>query len=62
VAYKNGENEKLIGEFVKKHNVRDKVFGERDPISSIYSTVGSRLIALQLLQSVDLMSLAPSAR
>ncbi|CEL04927.1 Putative Aldo-keto reductase yakc [NADP ] [Aspergillus calidoustus] len=26
VAYKNGENEKLIGEFVKKHNVRDKVF------------------------------------
>ncbi|KAK1138468.1 hypothetical protein N8T08_002483 [Aspergillus melleus] len=26
VAYKNGENEKLIGEFVKKHNARDKVF------------------------------------
>ncbi|KAL3477468.1 NADP-dependent oxidoreductase domain-containing protein [Aspergillus californicus] len=26
VAYKQGENEKLLGEFVKKHNVRDKVF------------------------------------
>ncbi|KAJ5342506.1 hypothetical protein N7541_011630 [Penicillium brevicompactum] len=26
VAYKNGENEKLIGEFVRKHNVRDKLF------------------------------------
>lgn len=28
MAYKNGENEKLIGEFVRKHNVRDKLFGE----------------------------------
>ncbi|KAJ5756903.1 aldo/keto reductase [Penicillium nucicola] len=26
VAYKAGENEKLLGEFVKKHNVRDKIF------------------------------------
>ncbi|OKL55525.1 hypothetical protein UA08_09216 [Talaromyces atroroseus] len=26
VAYKNGENEKLLGEFIKKHNVRDKLF------------------------------------
>ncbi|RDW93835.1 uncharacterized protein DSM5745_01157 [Aspergillus mulundensis] len=26
VAYKQGENEKILGEFVKKHNVRDKVF------------------------------------
>ncbi|SPJ78356.1 aldo-keto reductase (AKR13) [Fusarium torulosum] len=26
VAYKNGENEKLLGDFIKKHNVRDKVF------------------------------------
>ncbi|KAJ5578452.1 aldo/keto reductase [Penicillium hispanicum] len=26
VAYKAGENEKLLGEFIKKHNVRDKLF------------------------------------
>ncbi|KAJ5187713.1 hypothetical protein N7449_010707 [Penicillium cf. viridicatum] len=26
VAYKTGENEKLLGDFIKKHNVRDKVF------------------------------------
>ncbi|CAI7620599.1 unnamed protein product [Penicillium bialowiezense] len=26
VAYKNGENEKLIGDFVRKHNVREKLF------------------------------------
>ncbi|KAL4961662.1 putative aldo-keto reductase (AKR13) [Aspergillus stella-maris] len=26
VAYKQGENEKILGEFIKKHNVRDKVF------------------------------------
>ncbi|KAL4959737.1 NADP-dependent oxidoreductase domain-containing protein [Aspergillus stella-maris] len=25
-AYKQGENEKILGEFIKKHNVRDKVF------------------------------------
>lgn len=28
MAYKNGENEKLIGDFVKKHNVREKLFGK----------------------------------
>ncbi|BCS28082.1 uncharacterized protein APUU_61130A [Aspergillus puulaauensis] len=26
VAYKNGENEKLLGEFIKNHNVREKLF------------------------------------
>ncbi|KAE9573678.1 hypothetical protein CGMCC3_g10351 [Colletotrichum fructicola] len=26
VAYKNGANEQLLGDFVKKHNVRDKLF------------------------------------
>ncbi|KAJ5712162.1 hypothetical protein N7488_006318 [Penicillium malachiteum] len=26
VAYKNGENEKLLGDFIRKHNVRDKLF------------------------------------
>ncbi|KAJ4286539.1 hypothetical protein N0V90_013239 [Kalmusia sp. IMI 367209] len=26
VAYKNGENEKLLGDFIKKHNVRDTLF------------------------------------
>ncbi|KAH7014952.1 NADP-dependent oxidoreductase domain-containing protein [Ilyonectria destructans] len=26
VAYKSGANEKLLGDFIKKHNVRDKIF------------------------------------
>ncbi|GLA09408.1 hypothetical protein AnigIFM60653_011729 [Aspergillus niger] len=26
VAYKQGENEKILGEFIEKHNVRDKIF------------------------------------
>ncbi|KAL4877356.1 NADP-dependent oxidoreductase domain-containing protein [Aspergillus karnatakaensis] len=26
VAYKQGENERILGEFIKKHNVRDRVF------------------------------------
>lgn len=26
-----GANEKLLGDFIKKHNVRDKVFGEYSP-------------------------------
>ncbi|KAL6898425.1 NADP-dependent oxidoreductase domain-containing protein [Trichoderma evansii] len=26
VAYKNGENEKLLGDFIKKYNIRDKIF------------------------------------
>ncbi|KAH6668218.1 aldo/keto reductase [Halenospora varia] len=26
VAYRNGANEKLLGDFIKKHNARDKVF------------------------------------
>ncbi|KAM5345955.1 hypothetical protein ACJ41O_011816 [Fusarium nematophilum] len=26
VAYKNGENEKLLGDFIRKHNVRGKLF------------------------------------
>ncbi|KAM0217519.1 hypothetical protein ACHAQD_007262 [Fusarium lateritium] len=28
VAYKNGSNEKLLGDFIKKHDVRDKLFGK----------------------------------
>lgn len=27
VAYQAGVNEKLLGDFIKKHNIRDKVFG-----------------------------------
>ncbi|KAH2658115.1 hypothetical protein KXV32_001793 [Aspergillus fumigatus] len=27
VAYKDGENEKLLGDFIEKHNVRDRLFG-----------------------------------
>ncbi|KAJ5937110.1 hypothetical protein N7466_003560 [Penicillium verhagenii] len=30
VAYKNGENEKLLGDFIRKHNVRDELFGEQN--------------------------------
>ncbi|KAJ3957435.1 hypothetical protein N0V92_005984 [Colletotrichum tropicale] len=30
VAYKNGANEQLLGDFVKKHDVRDKLFGTID--------------------------------
>lgn len=30
VVYKNGENEKLLGNFIKKHTVRDKLFGEHN--------------------------------
>lgn len=26
VAYKAGVNEKLLGDFIRKHNVRDKIF------------------------------------
>lgn len=28
VVYQAGVNEKLLGDFIRKHNVRDKVFGE----------------------------------
>ncbi len=28
VAYGAGINEKLVGDFIRKHNVRDKVFSE----------------------------------
>lgn len=38
VAYKAGENEKLLGEFIKKHNVRDKLFGEYGTVFS-FSTL-----------------------
>lgn len=28
VAYQAGVNEKLLGEFIRKHNVRDKIFSQ----------------------------------
>lgn len=28
VVYAAGVNEKLLGEFIRKHNVRDKIFSE----------------------------------
>jgi aryl-alcohol dehydrogenase-like predicted oxidoreductase len=28
VVYKAGVNEKLLGEFIRKHNVRDKIFSK----------------------------------
>ena len=28
VVYQAGVNEKLLGDFIRKHNVRDKVFGK----------------------------------
>ena len=33
VVYQAGVNEKLLGEFIRKHNVRDKVFSEYTPDS-----------------------------
>jgi len=30
VVYQAGVNEKLLGEFIRKHQVRDKVFSESD--------------------------------
>ncbi|KAL5614128.1 hypothetical protein FOVSG1_003191 [Fusarium oxysporum f. sp. vasinfectum] len=36
VAYKNGANEKLLGDFIKKHNVRDKLFGEHTSVLVLY--------------------------
>lgn len=66
VAYKQGENEKILGEFIKKHNVRDKVFGEYIyPSLCIFFYVRSLahvVCAMQLPPSVDLMSLAQNAK
>jgi aryl-alcohol dehydrogenase-like predicted oxidoreductase len=46
VAYKNGENEKLLGDFIKKHNVRDKLFGEHNNLQfSLHCIIGSRHVA-----------------
>lgn len=36
VAYKNGANEKLLGDFIKKHNVREKLFGEHNSVLVLY--------------------------
>lgn len=33
VVYQAGVNERLLGEFIRKHNVRDKVFSEYTPDS-----------------------------
>jgi hypothetical protein len=30
VSYRNGVNEKVLGDFIRKHNVRDKIFCEPD--------------------------------
>jgi hypothetical protein len=32
VAYQAGVNEKLLGDFIRKHNVRDKVFRKCGPV------------------------------
>ena len=31
--YQAGDNEKLLGDFVRKHNVRDKIFSQHDAAS-----------------------------
>lgn len=36
VAYKNGANEKLLSDFVKKRNVREKLFGEHNGVLVLY--------------------------
>lgn len=35
VIYQNGVNEKLLGDVIRKHNVRDKVFGELPSFHSL---------------------------
>lgn len=35
VVYQHGVNEKLLGDFIRKHNVRDKVFRKSIPRSTI---------------------------
>lgn len=49
VVYQAGVNEKLLGDFIRKHNVRDKVFSELFILSSMFSSLlskGSFLIRL----------------
>lgn len=57
IAYKNGENEKLLGDFIKKHNVRDKLFGEEiDFYLPLQWVIGLCYIRMQWPPSVDLRS------
>jgi predicted aldo/keto reductase-like oxidoreductase len=39
VVYQAGVNEKLLGDFIRKHNVRDKVFSRRFPPCPICKTL-----------------------
>lgn len=41
VVYQAGVNEKLLGEFIRKHNVRDKVFSKSCPTIEIQSRVAN---------------------
>lgn len=34
VVYQAGVNEKLLGDFIRKHNVRDKIFSEQSTFTS----------------------------
>jgi aryl-alcohol dehydrogenase-like predicted oxidoreductase len=35
VVYQSGVNEKLLGDFIRKHNVRDKVFSRSNQICCV---------------------------
>jgi hypothetical protein len=57
VVYQAGVNEKLLGDFIRKHNVRDKVFSEFISTESMI-----RANQIQLLRSVVSMSSEEAAR
>jgi hypothetical protein len=57
VVYQAGVNEKLLGDFIRKHNCRDKIFRR-----SSLCTCGDLLTIPQSLQNADLMSSGLTAR
>lgn len=51
VVYQAGVNEKLLGDFIRKHNVRDKVFSECSP-NGADNGMNLQLTGKQLLPNV----------
>lgn len=61
VVYAAGINEKLLGDFIRKHNVRDKIFSEcpsipRDGRSDLFKKHSADDVSLQLLLSAALLA------
>lgn len=42
VVYQAGVNEKLLGDFIRKHNVRDRVFSKTSRIEEIFVSKTNR--------------------